>query len=609
VAAALLLTAFSEPGVLGGIEVCPLAGVRAGQRGVARTVFAGAEPEEFDLEVLGVAQNGLGPGKDLIVIRLMGERVEHTGVVAGMSGSPVMIGGCLAGALAYRLGAFTKEPIAGVTPFAYMAAIPADGGGSPSATYGGQREAVAAIAALADPETRVQRGLLPPPGVETADESHPLRVPLMLAGAVPGLLDQLAGSLERAGWFGVVGGGPVAPIASPSRGLAPGDAVAALLLDGELTVAATGTVTAVDGDRVWAFGHPFLRTGATNLPMTRVDIVTTVASEMNSYKVGNVGAAIGTFNQDQAAGIAGRLGPVPRLLPLQVTLRSDGAPPRIHHFGLVDHPAWSPFLVQLAVLNTALPDLAYGDDVTVVMDATVRLAERQEARFHEAYAGGVAAVPPAVAAAAETGLLVASLSGNRFGPPAIESIDVDLSISPRRGPLTLEAAEPSRRRVRPGEAVEVRASISTYRAAPEPYPLVLRLPEDLQPGSLQVVVGGAGAVDQSERRAATQRLQQLDSVAAIVGWINELRSSDRLYARAYRHGAGAVVDGRLLPALPGSVLDVFAGDRSGGGFAYIDQVPVAETSRTLPGPLVGSRSFTLEVLPAGDAPASGGNDE
>jgi hypothetical protein len=582
------------------MEVCPLSEVHAGQRGVGRTVFAGAEPEEFDLEVLGVAQNGLGPGRDLIVIRLVGERVEHTGVVAGMSGSPVILGECLAGALAYRLGAFTKEPIAGVTPFEYMAAIPVDRGDAGQTGGRPELEAGAAIASLIDPEARARRTLLPPPGVHGRDESHPLRVPLLFAGAAPGLLDRLDGSLEREGWFGVVGGGAAGTAAVAPRTLAPGDAVAALLLDGEMTVAASGTVTEVDGDRVWAFGHPFLRTGATRIPMARVEIVTTVASEMNSYKVGNVGAAIGSFNQDQAAGIAGRLGPVPPLVPFHVTLRSEGAPPRSHRFGLVDHPAWSPFLAQLAVLNAALPDLAYGDDVTVAVDTTVRLGDKLEARFHEAYAGGGLAVPPAIAAAAETGLLVASLAGNRFGPPGIESIDVDLSISPRRGPLILEAAEPSRRRVRPGETVEVRAAISSYRGVPEQALLSLQLPADLQPGTLRVVVGGAGAVDQSERRAATQRLAQLDSVPAIVSWINDLRSSDRLYARAFRQGAGAVVDGRVLPSLPGSVLDVLAGDRSGGGFAYLDQVPVFETSRTLPGPIVGSRAFTLEVLQTGD---------
>ena len=575
---------------------------------MASTVFAGTDPEQFEIEVLGVARNGLGPGKDLIVVRLFGERVEHTGVVAGMSGSPVTIGGCLAGALAYRLGAFTKEPIAGVTPFEYMAAIPADGGDSPLPAPRGVLEATAAIASLADSGEHARRTLLPPPGVESGDDARPIRVPLLVAGAVPGLLEQLTGSLERAGWSGVVGGGPADPTAAFSRTLAPGDAVAALLLDGELTVAATGTVTEVDGDRVWAFGHPFLRTGTTRLPMARVDIVTTVASAMNSYKVGNVGSAIGTFHQDQAAGIAGRLGPVPKLLPLEVTLRSDGSPPRVHHFGVVDHPAWMPFLAQLALLNTALPDLAYGDEVTLSMDTTVRLAGQQEARFHEAYAGDAQTVPPAVAAAAETGLLLASLTGNRFGPPAIESVGVELSISPRRGPLVLEAAEPSRRRVVAGEQIEVRALISPYREAPALHRLVLQLPADLQPGPLQVVVGGAGAIDQSERRAATQRLRQLDSVAAIVGWINDLRSSDRLYARAYRQGAGAVVDGHLLPALPASVLDVFSGDRSGGGFGYIDQVPVAESSQTLPGPVVGSRTFTLDVHPAGDAPAPEEND-
>lgn len=572
----------------------PIEEVRPGQRGVARTVFAGTEPEEFAIEVLGVARNGLGPGRDLIVVKLIGDRVERSGVVAGMSGSPVTIDGRLVGALSYRLGVFTKEPIAGVTPFAYMAEIPASAEGMEPA---GAAVPSRALQRPSDRAAAQPDEMISPPAPGAGGDARPIAVPLVLAGAEPGLLDQIGDPLQRAGWLPLAGGTTAGPAAAESRPLAAGDAVGAQLMGGDLSVAATGTVTEVDGNRVWAFGHPFLRTGPTSLPMTRVEVVATVSSDFNSYKISNVGDPIGTFDQDQASGIAGKLGAVPPLVPLRVSLRGAGGGVRERRFTLIDHPAWSPYLVQLAVLNSLLPEIAYGEEVTVRLDAAVELAGQAGARFHEAYSSGGPAGTPALAAATEAGLLVASLASNRFERANITGITVSLSITPGRGLLTLERAEPLRRQVRPGETIEVRVGLAPYRGEPLERRLSLALPAQAPPGRLQIVVGSAGAIDQTEGQALAQQIRQLESVGAIIHWINGLRSSDRLYVKAYRQAAGAVVDGNILPGLPPSILGILAGDRSGGGFAYSDQSPVAEVIEAFPEVIVGSRTFTVDVLP------------
>jgi len=429
--------------------------------------------------------------------------------------------------------------------------------------------------------------------------AKPIMTPILIAGADPRLLELLAPELGRAGWMALTGGSGAGDGLAEERPLAPGQSVGAQLMGGDLALTATGTVTEVSGDRVWAFGHPFLRTGPTWIPMTSVEIIATVPSDLNSYKLGNAGGVIGAFDQDQFSGIAGTLGESPELVPISVAVSSRGSAPREFHYEMIQHPAWSPFLGQVAALNSVLLDMSVGEEVTLGVATTVRIAGHPEVRYAETYTRVTAGGSPPVAAAIDIGRLLAAVVANRFENARLEAVDIRVDVEGRRSYAVLEEIQLLGRTVHPGDDVEIRAILTPFRGARQVHALRLHVPEDAPPGPLQVVVGSAAALEQLERAVTAVQLQQMDSLGAIVDWVNELRSSDRIYLKAYRPARGAVLGGRLLPDLPRSVLEVIDARGTGGAFAPLSVSTVVEESEPLDFVLLGGKVATLEVLPAG----------
>jgi hypothetical protein len=600
VALALFLSGLAPVGALADPVTVPVDAVRPGQRGTVRTVLQGTERCDYPVEVLGVARNSLGPGRDLIIVQLLGEEMQRTGVAAGMSGSPVFVEGRLLGALAYRIGSFTREPIAGVTPFGYMLEIPAGPEEPPSGAVTDLRILHRSGGVGPDP------GVPAPPVADgVAGEARPVATPILLSGATPGLVPRVGGALEGAGWVVTTGGGSD-DLPRPVD-LQGGDPVGAQLLRGDLSLTATGTVTAVEDGRVWAFGHPFLRSGAAGLPMTGVEVITTVASELSSFKMANTGAVIGTFSEDRFSGIAGRLGPGPDLIPVHVEVRGPGAEPTTYRYEMIRHPVWSPFLLQSALLNSLLGGPEYGDTLTLTMDVRLRVAGHGEVTLHEAYAPVAPTDVPAVNAAADAGRLTAALVANRFEAAALIDVEVTLEVVPERRYAVVESAHPLRNRVVAGESLPIRVVLAPYRGARQERTVSVPVPARTHPGPLEILVGSAGTLDRAEGRIQQVRLAQLGDLGGILSWIRELRSSDRLYVELSRRAPGALLDGRLLPDLPGSVRGVLRGDSTSGGVVSLDRNRLEETSFPVDAVLIGGHRLSVEVVePAPDGRAEGG---
>ncbi len=322
------------------MAVYPLSRIHAGLHGAALTVFEGTQPEAMDVEILGTLKNALGPGQDLILARLHGSKPEYTGVVAGMSGSPVYIDGKLVGALSYRIGQFSKEPIAGITPIAQMLEAGRQGEDAPAPARAGL-DAPAQAAAVA-----------------AAADIQPIETPLSFSGFSPAALRffaervQLPGMQSFGSFSAALGGaeletGNAAGGGRPSTQgpLAPGSAVSALLVKGDMEIAATCTVTSVDAGRVLACGHPITRYGNVSMPMTKADVVATLASPMNSLKIVNTTETVGAFTEDRESAIGGRQGETARMIPVTIHLR-DGAA------GALPAPALPPGSVRPVALST-----------------------------------------------------------------------------------------------------------------------------------------------------------------------------------------------------------------------------------------------------------------
>src|SRR2546427_1110379 len=367
----LLLTSVALCTLVADTPQMSVAEIRPGMIGIGRTVFDGTRVEEFKVNIVGVLENIIGPHRNLILAKLEGGPLAHTGVIAGMSGSPVYIDGKLIGAVSYALGSFSKEPIAGITPIAEMTDAASFGGTRPSAArvqvdFPLTRDSLTAAFRKAlnwnrpfaerptDARFTGATAVAGLGGAQLGTLLRPIATPLAISGFEPDLADLIGGAFQDQGFIPTGGGAAGARAGEmPYEGpLKPGDAIGVAFVTGDLQLGGTGTVTHIDGDRVYAFGHPMYNLGPTEFPMTRAYVYTVLPSLFSSLKLSATGEIIGTFLQDRATAIAGRLGPAPHLIPITLTLESDRGPKRTFHFGVVNDQLFTPLMTYASIVNT-----------------------------------------------------------------------------------------------------------------------------------------------------------------------------------------------------------------------------------------------------------------
>src|SRR5438093_5769356 len=305
------------------VETLPLSQIHAGMRGVAYTVFQGTTPEAMDVEVLGVLKNANGPKGDIILVRLGGAKAEYTGVVAGMSGSPVYFNGKLAGAVAFRIGEFSKEPIAGVTPISEMLEISALDSTPTSVPV--QAKSIPGLTAKTSGP-----GLPSAAAQSFANYLKPIETPLVFNGFSEDSIQRFAPQFAAEGIVPVMGVGSASDTKQPDP-LEPGSAVSAILVRGDMDIAATCTVTYIDAQHLLACGHPLLQFGMINLPMTKAQVLATLPSPLNAFKIVNATETVGSFVQDRHTGILGEFGKKPEMIPVTLTIHGGTTAKTFHY--------------------------------------------------------------------------------------------------------------------------------------------------------------------------------------------------------------------------------------------------------------------------------------
>ena len=447
-----LLAAVLALGVLAAAPVAqttylPLDQVRPGMIGVGRTVFSGTKLEDFKVEVLGVMRNVIGPKRNLILARLEGGPLAKTGVIAGMSGSPVYIDGKLMGAVSYSLGQFSTEPIAGITPIAEMIDATHDArrdAGDASGRDVGAADAARAagdLVARSRPREAVCRRAVAGAGAvgrrrricgRMSAMLRPIAVPMIASGFDASVFDPISPALVgRRLRADVERRNRPAPACPPptTRPLQPGDAVGVALLTGDFELGATGTVTHVDGDRVYAFGHPLYNLGPTQFPMTRAEVQVVLPSLMASSKLASFGEVVGTVQQDRATAIAGRLGPAPSLIPVTITLNSDRGPSRTFNFGVVRDFTFTPLLTYLSVANVLTSYERGAGPASFAIRGSASIRSEGDLSFEDIFSGDQ---PAGGAAAYVAGPLTALLKNSG------ENVEVE------KIALTIDASEQQR---------------------------------------------------------------------------------------------------------------------------------------------------------------------
>lgn len=558
-----------------GAQTLPLAEVRAGQLGVGRTVFSGESVEEFEVEILGVLEN-VGPQQSLILGRLSGGPLAQTGVMAGMSGSPVYIDGKLAGAVAFSFP-FTTEPLAGIRPIEDMLSEQAAVAVKPSAP---------SLAGL----LAGNQSLLPgEPHSGAGGRMLPIATPVSFGGFTERTLDVFGDQLRSIGLRPIqgVGGSLREGAGAPPE---PGSMISVALLRGDLSMSAAGTVTHVDGDRLWAFGHAFLSAGPLELPMMRAKVLTLVPNLQNSFKMAGDGELIGKVTLDRSAGIAGSLGPGPDMVPLKISVNG-----RRYQMEAVRDPFLTPFLLQMAAFAAVDAEQRQVGPASLRVEGSVsfRDATAPMLQLDDVYsaASGVAQ-QAAIGSAAPLAFLLQTAPGELD----VESIELNITAQPAEKRMRLAGAWTDRQDAEPGETVK----ISVVLRGAEAEEKVVRdiewtVPQALGAGQLQLTLADASKLNAYEFPLLVEagKLPPNELIRAV----NRLRRSDRLYLRVWRAGRGFRVQAQKLEQAPASLRMVLespqgmAGGASPEGYEVLAELDVAQFD----GVVDGAVSLPLEI--------------
>jgi len=590
--AVLILLAVGMTAVLPAVdEVSDLALVRPGARGECLTEMEDGEIVSIPLTVIGT----LGPSTpegEIVLVRLEDPRFETTGIIAGMSGSPVYLDGRLLGALAFGWR-FSREPVGGVTPFSRMRSLAVPSAGADvstgSAAAASRPELVELVRAWRDGRLGSELVDWLAPAGGGAPERLPLAVSLTGLHP-PGGAGWVAQSWERLGWVAAPGG--VEEKLEP-RPVIPGAMVAGVLISGDASLAVGGTVTEVRGDQVWAFGHPFLGGGGLRLPMARASVVGVLPSLMSSFKFFSVGPSVGALTVDRTHGVWGRLGETVSLLPVEVE-----ASGRTYSYRAVRDPALLPLLVgYLVQASHAVRGRVFGDQ-TVRALVEVEYHGGRVATLEESFVGGDASSLAAGLAAA----LVGYLEATPFQAPELEAVRVRLEARERLEMAEIVDVVPSRSVVRPGEEIDVRIRLRTHRQGLATRMARVRVPAHLPAGRLDLVVADGASWSVYD---LAQRPTRPASFADELRLVGRLRPSTTVVVALERKGPGLALPGGTVEAPPSVVISLSAG--LGPNLSRVAYHLVGTEYVALPYPVLGAVRVRLKVRVDGAPLASQGD--
>lgn len=609
-----------------------VAEVKPGMLGYGLSVFHGTKIERFDVEVVSVLRN-FNPKYDVVLIKCKGDYLQHTGSIAGMSGSPIYLKDeeghyRLIGAFAYGWP-MTKDPVAGVQPIEYMLRLPAaksatitaelnsttrpsQGSGSPLHSDGHRGLSWSLSAAGLVPfwkgipgQSRVDAasGLSAAPRLGGSDEAprlQPLATPLMAGGISPGLLRQVAPLFSGYGLTVLqAGDGGGSASGEPAAKLEPGSVLAVPLLTGDADFTAIGTCTEVIGDRVFGFGHPFANEGMVALPMGSGEIHAVIANLQTSFKLGSVTQERGQLNADESVGVAGLIGQTAPTISVEFHVTyANGMPPRTYRFQSVLHPKLTPMIagVALAAAVTGTSDLPQYN--TLDYDLKLEFANGKTLSIANT---AVNTNPQELLS--EIGLPLMAASENPFERVLAKKISGEIRISAEARQAQILEVNVPRSRYRPGETVKAFVTYKPFREEDGILPVELELPRDLPQGSYQLIISDAQRFFQDEQQSKPFRFTA-DSIQDVFGVLKDVASirENAVYLRLLRQADGVAVGRVAMPQFPSSRRQILLGAGRSNITAF-----VSSTVKTIPTERVmaGSAEFTITVDPRAKVEVAG----
>jgi hypothetical protein len=541
----------------------------------------------MDVEVLGVLKNMNGPKGDIILIRLHGPKVEYTGVVAGMSGSPVYLEGKLAGALAFRIGEFSKEPIAGVTPIADMLEIDAfdkSPGGNPSDASVGPAKAATKTSGPREPSS------LP---VQTyANYLKPIEAPLVFNGFSEDTVKLFAQQFASVGIVPVMGAGSVSDAKQPEP-LEPGSAISAILVRGDMDIAATCTITYLDPQRLLACGHPLLQFGSVDLPMNKANVLATLPSPLNAFKIVNTTEPVGAFVQDRHTGIMGILDKQPDMIPVTLTIRNGEATKEIH-YEVLNNARLSPVAMMATVFNALHGINDYAEETTYRLKGSISVKGYPEVKLQNMFAPTDSGQPAAFLAALSLGDRFGRIYDNPFDVPSVKAVKLDFDLVKQRRWARLESARTDLTEARPGDEITVETVLAPYRGDRVVRQIPIKIPTSASKGPLRILVSDGDTLDRM-RRGMPMMARKLD-LASTIALLNKEHSNNRVYVSLLEADPEAMVADKVMPTLPLSVMNIMEGMRGTQEMVVLGESQVNEAATPpLDFAVAGAQVLTITI--------------
>ena len=547
--------------------------IKPGMHGVGKTVFSGDRIEDFEVEILGVLEN-IGPKQSLIMGRLSGGPLERTGVMQGMSGSPVYVGGKLIGAVALGFP-FSKDPIAGIRPIEEMVAVSA----SPSDGLRAWRAPSEDLMAALPSRQNMTGGMAE------------IATPISFGGFTQSTLEQFGPRLRALGLEprqGVGVGGRVENRMGDPAALHPGSMISVELMTGDLAVGADGTVTYIAGARVYAFGHRFLGVGPTGLPFTRSEVIALLPNLNSSFKISAPKELMGVISQDRNTAVAGELGRSAALVPVSIAMNRGGRNIETYRVRMVNDSYLSPILLQMAVFSAIDGRERAAGEASLTVSGQIELENGPAVPIRNVYSGqGALALQASLAAA----IPLAYIQQAGFNGLRVKAVDLAIDATDKRRELQIEDVTLSQREAHPGDSVELVTRMTGEGGVQLSRSVRYQVPLGAGPGTLFFSVADGPQTSLAELRSlygANARTRE-----QLIAAVNRLRPNDKAYVRVWRSDSDFLISGEDLPDPPPSISMILAANAAN---QQVKNSKVAELVLDADGMMVtGAKTVQLEV--------------
>ncbi len=534
----------------------PVDEIKPGMKGIGKTVFHGTKIEDFQVEVLDISKNFIGPKGDVIWVMCSGGPLAETGVMQGMSGSPIYIDGRMIGALAYSLGSFSKRPIAGVTPIANMLDMLEKGEAATEHSMLDTRytETVSSLLA-SNPESIVER---PSSSVQdTAASATPLQTPIMMSGFHPRTIEDMAPVLRKFGMTLIQGGGASSEDASEEVLLEPGAVVGVQYVRGDLGAFGYGTLTHIQDGKILAFGHPMDGLGKTSLPMAGGRVGLLAPSLLISSKRAAPVKTVGTLTYDSQYGIMGVIGREPEFIPMKIRINSQE-----YNFEIAENWLVSPLFIRMTVLNTIYSAGKSQGDYTMRTHSEIRLKGYPTISKDNVFSGR----SPGIVASALTSLFY-SIMHSSFERVDVESILLEMSLEDKRANAVIEEIRINKDRVRPGDSVTATVFLTPYMEDTVTQQIEVSIPKDTPEGTAFLLIADARSSTSWEKSRAPAKARIVD-MSHLIKSIQEEESNSDLIVDLFVPGVGVTIKNQELPALPLTTFNVMNSRKQAGGSGF-----------------------------------------